>query len=163
MDEELRCLIEAIEKRFDALRASDNEAVKLRHQEMAERLEGFPQQYATKPEMLEASRTLQKLERDTVAREIYESAHKVLEEYVARLDRQKMDESIFQTFLADYRREQEAAAQERRAVAAALAASTERREGSTATWGQISKVIGTVSIIITVFLTIVVLFANHSI
>jgi hypothetical protein len=161
VDAELRCLIEAIEKRFDDLRAADLEAVKLRHSDLTLRMEGFPQEFARKAEMLEASRALQKLERDSISREIYDTNHKALAELVSKLSADKMDEAVFQTFVENYRLEQEAAATERRAVASALAASSERRAGSSATWKQIAAVVGTATGVLAIILTVVVLIANH--
>jgi transcription initiation factor TFIIIB Brf1 subunit/transcription initiation factor TFIIB len=162
MDEELRCLIEAIEKRFDSLREADREAVKVAHEDLARRLEGFPQQFATKQEATEASRALQRLEKDSLAREVYDSNHKALQEMVFKLERDKMPESVFVTFVENYRAEQENAATERRAVAAALASSTERRAGAAATWKQIAAVVGTGVGVLGLILTVVVLFANHT-
>ena len=160
MDDETRCYIEAIERRFDALRQADQEAIKVRHSELTRRMEGFPQEFARKVEVAEAAKALQKLERDSVAREVYDTNHKALVDLVQKLERTKMDEAVFSTFVENYRIQQDAASTERRAVAAALAASTERRAGAqearTASWTQIAALLG---IVLTV-MTIVVIVAN---
>ena len=44
-----------VERKFDALRESDREAVRLAHADLSRRLEGFPQQFATKQEMEQAA------------------------------------------------------------------------------------------------------------
>ena len=161
MDEETRELIASLKAFFLALREADLEAVKLRHSDLTLRMEGFPQEFARKAEMLEASRALQKLERDSVSREIWDTNHKALAELVAKLDKEKMSESVFDTFVENYRLDAETAATERRAVAAALAATVERREGSTATWRQIAAIVTVGVAVLGFFLTFVVLIANH--
>lgn len=163
MEDDVRCLIEAIEKRFIALREADLEAVRLRHQELSTRMEGFPQEFARKAEMAEASKALQKLERDSIARELYETNHKALVDLVQKMERDKMDETVFTTFVENYRISMDNAATERRAVAAALAASTERRAGASATWKQIAGVIATAVAVATVVISLVVLIASHAI
>jgi hypothetical protein len=157
MDDETRALIEAIEKRFDMLREADREAVRLRHQDLTLRLEGFPQQFATKQEAEEAAKALQRLERDQVSREIYETNHKALADLVSKLDREKTSEAAFQTFVDGQRRRDEEAATERRAVASALATSTARESGVSATWKQIGALIAAATAVI----SIVVLLANN--
>jgi hypothetical protein len=160
VDDELRCYIEAIEKRFDALRLADREAVALAHADLSRRLEGFPQQFATKGMQEEASKALQRLEKDSLSREIYEQNHKALADLVLKLDREKLPESVFETFVSNYRIEQENAATERRAVASALATSTERRRGAAGTWKQIAAVISLVLLVLSFVVSLVVLFAN---
>jgi hypothetical protein len=162
MDDELRCLIEAIEKRFDGLREADREAVRLRHDDLTQRLEGFPQQFATKDEMRGASEALQRLEKDAVTREIYETQSKALAELVQKLDKDKLPESVFGTFVENYRISSENAATERRAVAAALASTTDRRAGGAATWKQIAAVVGSVGAVLALLLSVIILIANHS-
>lgn len=161
MDDEIRYALEQLKASLAVLREADLEAVKLRHSDLTLRMEGFPQEFARKGEMVEASRALQKLERESVSREIYETNHKALAELVAKLDKDKMTESVFQTFVENYRLEQEAAATERRAVASALAATVERREGSSATWKQIAAIVTVGVGVLGLFLTVVVLIANH--
>ncbi len=149
--------IDAIERRFDDLRQTDRDAVRLAHQDLSERLKGFPQMFATRDEMVGANEALQRLEKNSVSREVYESRHEVMAELVNRLDREKMPEAVFQAFVDDYRIEQETAAVERRAVASALAAGTERQAGSQATWKQIAAVV----IFAVTVLTFVIILANY--
>jgi cobalamin-dependent methionine synthase I len=149
--------IDALKEHFEELRATDLEAIKLAHSDLSRRLEGFPQQFATKEEMDTAAAAVQRLDRDTIAREIYETNHKALADLVQKLDREKMSESVFQTFVENYRLEQEAAATERRAVASALAASSAREGGQSATWAQIGVVLASV----VGLLSFVVILANY--
>lgn len=119
-------IVGAAERRFDALRDSDRQAVALAHSDLSRRLEGFPQQYATKIEAEAAAAAVQRLEKDSLPREIYDQNHKILAEAVIEMDKEKLDESVFDTFLDNYRREQTLAADERRNVAEVLATATER-------------------------------------
>lgn len=125
----MRCLIEAVEKKFDALREADREAVRLAHADLSNRLKGFPQQFATKDEMQAALQALQRLEKDAVTREIYETQSKALAAAVAKLDKESLPEREFQVFVENYRIEEANAAIERRAVASALATATAREVG----------------------------------
>lgn len=95
-------LLDQIEKRFDALREADRKAVALAHADLSTRLEGFPQQFALKAEAEEASRSLQ------------------------RLDKERLSASVFETFVDNYRRDQEITAADRRAEALRLAEVNER-------------------------------------
>jgi hypothetical protein len=139
--EALRLWMEAQVQRLDDLRDADNEAVRLAHADMSKRLEGFPQQFATKDEMSSARDTVQRLEKDSVSSEVYNQYHRQLEDLVNRLDRDKMPESTFKSFVENYQREREEAATERRSVAIALASSTAKESGQSATWKQIGAVI----------------------
>lgn len=161
MDEDVCRLLEAMEKKFDTLREADREAVKLAHADLSHRLEGFPQQFATKQEMENATNALQRLEKDSISREIYEQNHRALADLVARLDRDKMPEAVFQAFIDNYRIEQENAAVERRAVASALAASSSHQLGSSATWGRIAAVVIGATAVITALVGAVVVLANY--
>jgi chromosome segregation ATPase len=151
--------VDALKEYVDALRDSDREAVALAHQDLSKRLEGFPQQFATKQEMDGASEALQRLEKDSINREIYDTNQKTLEALAQKLDRDKLSHEVFQSFLQSYRAEQEAAATERRDVAAALATAAARQKGSSATWGQIGATLAG----IVAFLTIVVIVASYAI
>jgi len=154
-------IVQQTEKKFDALRLADLEAIRLAHADLSKRLEGFPQQFATKQEMDSAAKDLQKLQKEALSREIYDQNHRILTELVNKIDREKLPESVFDTFIDNYRIEQDAAATERRAVAGALATQTERRQGASSTWKQIAGVIGTASVVITLVISLVVLWANH--
>jgi polyhydroxyalkanoate synthesis regulator phasin len=179
MDDEIRALFEGINKRIDDLlsrndllrdvghkrmddlREADKEAVRLAHQDLSHRLEGFPQQFATKEEMKAAAEGVAKLEKDAVTREIYEAQSRALSELVQKLDKEKLPESVFQTFVDNYRIDAESAAVERRAVAGALATSTSERSGResgvAATRGQLAALIlGAVAV-----LSVVVAIANY--
>jgi len=159
VDEETRRYIDALVDRFAAVREADLEAVRLRHADLSTRMEGFPQEFARKVEMAEASKALQKLEREGVSREIYDTNHKALADLVQQLSVQKMDEAVFQTFVENYRISMDNAATERRAVAAALAATTERRAGAQSTW----KLQAGIIVAVGAFVSLVVLIANHAI
>jgi anti-sigma-K factor RskA len=118
---------------------------------------------------------LQRLEKDAISREIYDTQYAALDELVRRLDKDKMDEKEFNTFVATQRTKDEEAANERRAVAAGLARSTEtvaqtlatreerregQREGQSATWRQIVTAIGVAATLMTIILGFVVLASN---
>jgi hypothetical protein len=139
--EALRLWMESEVRRLDDLRKSDHEAVRLAHSDMSKRLEGFPQQFATKDEMVNARETVQRLEKDQLSVEVYNTNHKQLEGVVNKLDREKLAEAAFKTFVENYQREREEAANERRSVAIALASSTAKESGQSATWKQIGAVI----------------------
>jgi hypothetical protein len=160
VDQETKNAIDAVERKFDALREADREAVKVAHADLSSRLEGFPQQFATKDQIEGAVSALQRLEKDAISREIYETQNKILDELVHKLEREKMDEKAFGAFVDNYRTEQETAATERRAVAAALATRADRDSGRTATWKQIAAVSAASIGIITFLISIVVLLAN---
>jgi len=121
-------IVGQVEKRFDALRETDRRAVNLAHQELSLRLEGFPAQYATKVEAEQAALTLRKLENEAISREIYEGNRQAMLQTIATIDRDKLNRSVFDTFVENYRLEQNRLADERRGVAEVLAnASTTMR------------------------------------
>ena len=119
-------VIEQLEKRIDSSITQSKDAVALAHNDLSKRLEGFPQQFATKTEMEEAARAVQRLEKDSLSREMYDTNHRTLVDTVGKLDKDKLNESVFDTFVDNYRLEQERAAAERRDVAALLASATEK-------------------------------------
>jgi hypothetical protein len=110
---------------FTALREADLAAVRLAHADLSARLEGFPQQFATKDEMQAALQGLQRLEKDAVTREIYEANVSALRELVQKLERDTLLKATFDTFIENYRIEQERAATERRGVAEVLSRATD--------------------------------------
>jgi hypothetical protein len=118
-------IVQASERRFDALRDTDRDAVRLAHEELTRRLEGFPQQFATKVEMEEAARAVQRLEKESVSRELYEQRHDSLAASVAKAEREKLDRGVFDTFVENYRREQALAVEDRRNVVNALSTATD--------------------------------------
>jgi transcription initiation factor TFIIIB Brf1 subunit/transcription initiation factor TFIIB len=142
-------------KRLDDLREADNQAVRLAHEDLSKRLEGFPQQFATKDEMTNARETVQRLEKDQLSVEVYNTNHKQLEGVVNKLDRDKLPEAAFKTFVENYQREREEAAVERRSVAVALASTSARESGQTATWKQIGGVIAGIATLLGI-LTLVI-------
>jgi hypothetical protein len=158
VDDETYRYIQAVEKRMEDLRVSDREAVSLAHADLSQRLEGFPQQFATKDEIESIRGVVQRLEKEGVTREIYETNHKALNDLVNRLDREKMPEATFKAFVDNYRIHSDEAAVERRAVAAALAASQERgvalAEGAQSSWKQIGVIIGLVAFVISTIVVI---------
>jgi hypothetical protein len=114
------------EKRFDSLRDTDREAVKLAHNELASRLEGFPQQYATKIEMEQAALALRRLENTSLPREVYDQRHAALAEEVDVLEKEMLRRSVFDTFVETYRLDQATAGSERRNTAEVLATATDK-------------------------------------
>lgn len=94
MDEETRYLIEQLDKRFtellnaevrrlEELRAADQLAVQVAWRGVSDRMQGFPQQYATKAEQDAIKETAIRLERDSISREVYEQRHTQLTSDVA--------------------------------------------------------------------------------
>ena len=106
MNEELRCLLDSIEKRFgdrlDAemrrlfeLRAADAEAIRVAHEGVRERMEGFPQQYATKQEQDALKEGAQRLEKDSISREVYDQRMMQVEQRVSlKLEKQVFDSTL---------------------------------------------------------------------
>lgn len=113
-------------ERFDGLREADREAVRLAHADLSARLEGFPQQFATKDEMQAAAAALQRLEKDAVSREIYLANLDQLRTLMQKLEWETLPKATFDTFIDNYRIEQERAAVERRNVADVLANATDK-------------------------------------
>src|SRR5687767_12418320 len=109
-DEQLRYVLDLMDKRIDdlrshfsELRADDQRAVEVAYAGVSERMQGFPAQYATKPDMDAARDALTKLERDAVSRDIYEERHTALQALISDLDRTKMSQQEFDTFVVNYR------------------------------------------------------------
>ncbi len=100
--------------------------MELAHADLSRRLEGFPQQYATKVEAESAAAAVQRLEKDALPREIYDQNNKILEDAVIKVEREKVDETVFNTFVDNYRIELTRAQEDRRAVVEALSTATER-------------------------------------
>ncbi len=117
-------IVGQVEKRFDDLRTTDREAVRLAHNELSSRLAGFPQQYATKVEMEQAAELLRRLENNVLSREVYEQRHLALSEEVDLLERDMLPRAVFDTFVENYRLDQTNAGIERRNVAEVLATAT---------------------------------------
>jgi len=157
MDEETKNYLDLLERSLAALRDADALAVELRHSDLSQRLEGFPQQFATKEEMKSAAEGVAKLEKDAVTREIYEQQSKALSELVQKLDKEKLTEAVFQTFVENYQRTAENDATERRAIAAALAASGERRAGAAGTWKLQAGIVAAAVTIV----SLIILLSNH--
>jgi hypothetical protein len=156
----LRELLFSEVRRLDALRHSDIAAVRLAHTDLSKRLEGFPQQFATKKEVEAAKEIVQRLEKEAVNREIYETNIKGLETSLNGVDREKLPSSTFQTFVDNYHRERDEASIERRSVAIALAAGAAKESGQTATWRQIGGVIAAVATLFGLVALIINYFAG---
>lgn len=131
-DEQIRHLIDRLDQRIDDLRAhladlraADQLAVTVAYEGVSERMQGFPQQYATKPEMEAARDALVKLEKDAVPREMYDQQHGAVVDATVRLERDKLPRSVFETFQDNYRIEQARTTEERRSVADVLARATD--------------------------------------
>ena len=117
-------IVGQVEARFDALREADRQAVTLAHGELSKRLEGFPQQYATKVEMEQAALALRRLENTSLSREVYDQRHQVISEEVDVLERDKLGRAVFDTFVENYRLDQERATTDRMAVVETLGHAT---------------------------------------
>jgi hypothetical protein len=157
LDDDVRYALEAIDRRFDdqrahfdALRDTDREAVRLAHADLSHRLEGFPQQFATKDEMKSAGEALQRLEKDAVTREIYEEQSSALAELVTKLDKGKLDEPVFQAWKEQQIRTHDDDAQERRAIALALSTTASERKGAAATWKQLAAIVAVAATVVSV-------------
>jgi DNA phosphorothioation-dependent restriction protein DptG len=105
VNDELRCLIDTIKERLEAeirrlddLREADKLAVEVAHEGVRERMEGFPQQYATKSEQDAIKETAQRLEKDSIAREIYDNAMAGMQTNVSN----KLDKQVFDSTLAEW-------------------------------------------------------------
>lgn len=96
-------IVGQVEKRFDSLRETDREAVRLAHDDLSRRLEGFPQQYATKVEMEQAASLLRRLENNALPREVYEERHQALAGEVAKIELVTLPRAVFDTFIEQYR------------------------------------------------------------
>lgn len=129
--EERTYLIEAIyrivgqvERKYDALRDSDLEAFKTFRLELSARLDGFPALYATQAQLEQILISLRGLETSVLSRQIYEQNHQTLEDHVIKLDREKLPESVFETFIENYRIDQEKNIADRKNVVDSLAHAT---------------------------------------
>jgi hypothetical protein len=154
-DEQLRFVLDLMDKRiedlrrhFSDLRAADQLAVTVAYEGVSERMQGFPAQYATKPDMDAAREALSKLERDGVSRALYEERHSALQGLVADLDRTKMTQQEFDTFVENYRIDMERTAESARAIAGALASGSAQKAGATATWKLQAALIATAATVI---------------
>jgi hypothetical protein len=105
MSEELRCLIDTLKermeteiRRLDDLRESDQRAVAVAHEGVRERMEGFPQQYATKSEQDAIKETAQRLEKSSIDREIYDQAMSQMRESV----HSKLEKQVFESTLGEW-------------------------------------------------------------
>jgi len=167
--------IEDLRAELLELRRTDNEnhaeQVKVAYEGVRDRMQGFPQQYATKPDMDSVKEALGKLEKDAIPREIYEERNTALQELVQKLDKEKMSDQEFRTFVDNQRVKDEEAAKERRAVASGLASSTEavattlatrdaRASGASASWKQIAGIVALGITVLGFVLSIVVLASN---
>lgn len=123
---EIYRIVGQVEKRFDDLRNADLLARSVAFDGVQERLEGFPQQFATKIEMEEAGRAVRRLENDALSREMYDQQRQALLQTVSTLDRDKLAKAVFDTFVENYRIEQDRAGTERRNVADVLATATDK-------------------------------------
>lgn len=113
-----------IERKFDALRDADLDALRTFRFELSARLDGFPALYATKAELEQILVSLRGLETSVLSRQIYEQNHQTLEDHVIKIDREKLPESVFDTFVENYRLEQEKNVADRRNVVDSLAHAT---------------------------------------
>jgi len=119
-------IVEHSEKRFDSLRATDRETVRLAHDDLASRLEGFPQQYATKVEMEAAAIALRRLENTSLSREVYDQRHSVMSEEIDNLEKNMLPRAVFDTHVSQYRVDQERAISDRREVVQNLVSATDK-------------------------------------
>ena len=76
--------------------------------------------------MEEAAAWLRRLENDALSREIYDQQRQGILQTVASLDRDKLTKTVFDTFVENYRLEQDRAANERRGMAEVLAQAADK-------------------------------------
>lgn len=117
-------IVGQVERRFDDLRETDREATAMWRAELHRRLEGFPEKFATKEELEQEAVALRALEQGMLSRQVYETNHQTLEEYVIKLDREKLSESVFNTFIENYRIDITKSAEAQRSVLDALGVAT---------------------------------------
>lgn len=91
-------IVSRAEKRMDDLRVADLRAIEVAHEVLRERMEGFPQLYATKAEQDGIKETAQRLEKDSVSREIYDTNHAALRQEVSR----KLEQQVFDATLSEW-------------------------------------------------------------
>jgi hypothetical protein len=149
-------IVGAAEKRHDDLRDTDREAVRLAHADLSNRLEGFPQLFATKEEVKSVSGVVAKLDKDSLAREIYEQNNNTLVERVSKLEREKLPRETFEQALTEW-------TIWRDTINAAGIATMARGQGGAATWKLIAAIIAVTATIVGTVVSLVVLFANNSI
>jgi hypothetical protein len=85
-------------KRLDDLRAADMLAIQVAQEGVAERMQGFPQQYATKSEQDAIKETAQRLEKSSIDREIYDHSMAQMRESVHG----KLEKQVFESTLAEW-------------------------------------------------------------
>lgn len=119
-------IVGQVEKRFDDLRTTDREAITLAHDDLSRRLEGFPQQYATKVEMEQAALLLRRLENSALPREVYEQRHQALASEFAKLELTSLPRAVFETFIEQYRVDLEKATVDRGNVVKMLGDATDQ-------------------------------------
>lgn len=117
-------IVGQVERKFDALREADLDAARTLRLELSSRLDGFPELYATTIEFEQATQALRALETTVLARNIYEQNHKTLQDRVVKIDQEKLSEAVFDTFVENYRIDQDKATADRRAVVETLATAT---------------------------------------
>jgi predicted helicase len=105
MDEEARCYIDKTEERLlaevqrlDDLRAADQRAVEVAQEGVQERMQGFPQQYATKQEQDAIKETAQRLEASSIDRKVYDQAMSHMREAIHA----KLEKQVFESWLAEH-------------------------------------------------------------
>jgi hypothetical protein len=94
-------ILREVEKRFDDLREADRKAVEVATGVLAERMAGFPEEFARRGDVAQALEMLQKM------------------------DKEKLPESVFTAFVDTYRIEQARADDARRTLADTLATATD--------------------------------------
>ena len=117
-------IVGQVERKFDALRATDREAVSLAHRELSLRLEGFPQLYGTKTEMEAVASAVRRLENSALSREVYEQRHLALNDEVDQLQKDMLPRVVFDVFVEQYRLDQDRNLVDRRNVVESLATAT---------------------------------------
>jgi hypothetical protein len=78
LDDETRRYIDAVRAMWEVARESDLEAVRVAREDVKERMEGFPAEYAKKAELDQIRETVRRLDREAINRDTYESRHEQL-------------------------------------------------------------------------------------
>jgi hypothetical protein len=140
-EEALKERINGVERMLLALRGADLEAIRVARLDVQERMSGFPAEYARKGELEQIRETALRLDKTTMPREAYETAHEALEKGI----RDCLTKEVFEATVREW-------TVWRRSVDDTMA----QRVGAAGTWKQLAAMIGAATAII----SIVVLLAN---
>lgn len=144
----IRAMLDGLEKKFDALRTADQEAIKVARDDVKERMAGFPAEYAKKAELEQIRETATRLDKVAVSKENFEIAHGRLEEDIQEL----LSKDVFEATVREW-------TVWRRMVDDYLA----QRSGSAANTSRIIVWIGLIATVVTVLVLLAVFLSNGTI